>query len=348
MVSREPVAFEIPARLARWEPSDAPVVSCYVDWSVSGRGLHEQPTVVRHALREALGQLEPRSTAYTSLEADVERIETFLAKEADPAARALAIFACSAAGLWEVHSLGVPLATRVQVGERPLLLPLVEATQDAARTLVAVVDTNSARLISLAPSGASEVAGPSRETATVKHSTEGGWGSLGYQRHVDTEIERFAADIASVIEDVMKRQDLHHLVLAGGEAIVPPIAQALSEVTRSRLDAREHIDIREGRDSIAERVWPEVASMVHARRLAEVGVIVGRVEAGRDAVGTSIPVLEAVRAGRVDTLALDADRVEEAAAELLLHEALAHRSRVLVVRGESALTTLDGLAATLR
>ncbi len=348
MVTREPIAFEVPEALVRWESSNEPVVSCYVDWAVSGRGLHEQPTVVRHALREALRELDPRGPAHASLEADIERIANFLAQDAEPAARAFAIFASSARGLWRVLSLGVHVPTRVHVGERPHLLPLVEATQDAARTLVAVADTNAARLITLAPLGSAEVDGPARDVATVKHSTEGGWGALGYQRHIDTEIARFAVDVAAAIEETMARQHLHHLVLAGGEAIVPPITHALSESTRARLDATEHIAMRDGVDTIADRVWPEVAALVHARRLAEVDAVVGRVAAGRDAVGAAQPVLDALRAGRVDTLALDASRVDEPAAEVLLHEALAHRSRVLVVRGVESLAPLEGVAATLR
>ena len=59
-------------------------------------------------------------------------------------------------------------------------------------------------------------------------------------------------------------------------------------------------------------------------------------------------MLEALQAGRVDALTMDADRVDEPAAELLIQEALAHRSRVLIVRGVDALAPLAGVAATLR
>jgi hypothetical protein len=348
MVTREPVAFEIPEQLAAWEPSSEAVVSCYVDWSVSGRGLHEETTVVRNRLRELVRGVDPRGAARASLEADAARIERYLEEEADPSARGFAIIACHGRGLWWVLTLGVPVATQVHAGERPLLLPLVEATQDAARTLVALVDTNTARLIALVPSGASEFDGPSRAVTTVKHSTKGGWGSLGYQRHVDTETARFAEEVAEAIEETMAARRLHHLVLAGDEVIVPPVTRALSAATRERLDVAEHVDIREGVEAVAARAWPEVAQLVQRRRDDEVAAIAGRVAAGRDAEGEPTTVIEALRAGRVDTLALDADRVEEAVAELALREALTHRSRVLVVRGHEALARSGGLVATLR
>ena len=343
-----PVLFDIPRDLITWEPSDAPVVSCYVDWSTSGRGLHEASTVVRHDLREALRGVLERGEAHASLEADVARIERFLAEEADAAAKAFAIFACDARGLWEVFTLGVELPTRVHAGERPLLLPLIESTQDAARTLVVLADTNTARFFRLSPSGAVEAEGPHRSTATVKHSTKGGWGAIGYQRHVDLEVYRFAEEVARDAERLMAERNLGHLVLAGDEVIVPPLTAALSQGTRERLDAAEHIDIRAALSEVEHRIWPEVAEIVRARRARETEAILGRVEAGRNAVGEPASTLEALEAGRVYELAIDPDVLEEEVAELAVRQALAHRSRVLVERGHEALAARGGLAATLR
>jgi hypothetical protein len=234
------------------------------------------------------------------------------------------------------------------VGERPLLLPLIEATQDAARTLVVLVDTNTARFFALSPRGAIEAEGPHRSTATVKHSTAGGWGSLGYQRHVDLEVHRFAEEVAHDAERLMSERRLEHLVLAGDEVIVPPLTAALSQSTRERLDAAEHIDMRAGLTEIEHRVWPDVAEIVRARRTRDTDVILGRVEAARSAVGEPTSVIESLEAGRVYELALDPDVLEEEVAELAVRQALAHRSRVLVERGHEALAARGGLAATLR
>lgn len=345
---REPPPFEIPRELATWDPVDAPVVTCYVDWSASGRGLHEARTVVRHELREAQRAVAARGVVAASLGADAIRIERYLDDEADPAARALAIFACDARGLWQVLTLGVELITDVHVGERPLLLPLIEATQDAARTLVVLADTNSARFITLSSAGASEAEGPHRPTATVRHSTAGGWGATGYQRHVDLEVRRFAEDVAREAERLMAERGLHHLVLAGDEVIVPPLTAALSTATRARLDAAEHVDIRARLDEVEHRIWPEVANLVRARREIEVEGVLGRVAAGRDAEGEPRAVLEALEAGRVDTLVLDPAALESEVAEIALRAALTHRSRVLVARDYGAAAELRGLAATLR
>ncbi len=345
---REPAPFEVPDELVRWEPSNEPVVSCYVDWSVSGRGRHEAATVIRRELNERLRELDPRGTPHTSLRSDLEHLERFLADDADRSARAFAVFACHARGLWHPLTFSVPVETRVHVGERPVLLPLMEATQDAAPTIVVLANTNLARLITLSPRGHDETAGPSRPVTTVKHSTEGGWGALGYQRHIDTEIARFAERIAAVIEETFEHERSHYLVLAGDEVILTPLRRALPGSLREHLVGTHHIDIHAGIEEVAARVRPEMARLTGRRRDAAVELAIGQVKAGREAVGGPARVLDALLAGRVDTLILDIERIEAAAAELMLREALTHRSRVIVVRGDPGLAEVGPAVATLR
>src|SRR3990170_9017048 len=100
---RAPVEIDVPLALARWQPVDAPVVSVYADWRVSGRGLHEAPTIVEKHLHEALASLPARGQAHASLTTDAARILTHLAERVDPAARGVVIFACADRSLWYAH-----------------------------------------------------------------------------------------------------------------------------------------------------------------------------------------------------------------------------------------------------
>lgn len=345
---REPSPLHVPDALIDWAPGAEPVVSCLVDWRASGRGLHEARTLVRHRLREELRPLDTRSAARLSLEEDAARIERFLAEEADPAATGFAIFACHGRGLWAAQTLGVPVETLVHVGEWPRLLPLIEATQDAARTLVVLVNTNSARLIRLVPGGATEEAGPSRDVETVQHSTEGGWGALNYQRHIDVEVARFARTVAEAIERETRERRLDHLVLSGDTTILPPLMNALPESLLDRVDGIEHFERWDSLREISSAVWPRVAEVVRARRDAEVDVLVGRAAAGEEAMGVPSEVAAATAAGGTDTLALDPGAVDATACEVLIRDALAHRSRLLVARGHAALAAAGGVVASLR
>ncbi len=344
---REQVSFAIPDELTRWQPGAEPVVSCLIDWRIQNTE-RQARTLVPHRLREAFRDLDERSAARVSMEGDLAALEAFLDSGADPAQSAFAVYSCSARGLWFVTPLGIPVETLVHVGEYPQLLPLIEATQDAARTLVVAANSNSARLIRLVPEGATSEQGPHREVSTVQHSTEGGWGALGYQRHVDVEIERFARELAAAIQHEMAELRLTHVVLSGDTVIVPPLLEALPGTIRARVDAIEHFEPWDSTREIASAVWPRVAEVVRARRDTEVGEIIGRAAAGGEALNLASEVADAASTGRVDTLALDPEVVAPEAAEELIRQALRHRSRVLVMRGSPALTEAGGVVASLR
>ena len=94
-------------------------------------------------------------------------------------------------------------------------------------------------------------------------------------------------------------------------------------------------------------IWPPVQASASAARIAEVDRLLGLAADGH---GVSEPadVRMQLIAGRIDTLAFDPATTEDEAAELLLTEALTHRSRLIVVREHEALTTVGGLVASLR
>lgn len=271
---REPLPLHVPDTLVSWEPGPEPVVSCLIDWRVGGSG-RTSPTLVSHRIREEYRALDERSPARISLEGDATDFDDFFATQADPAATGYVVFASHGRGLWYASPLGVPVETQVHVGERPHLLPLLEATQDAARSLVVVVDSNAARLIRVLPTGLAEVPGPHREVATVQHSTEGGWGALNYQRHLDAEVARFARVVAEAIEREVVSRKLSHVVLSGDSTIVPPLMEALPAAIRERVDAVEHFERRDSPREIAHVAWERVSEVVRARREAEVGALVG-------------------------------------------------------------------------
>lgn len=344
---REPLPITIPNELINWHPGPEPVVSALIDWRVDNT-VRQAKTLVPHRIREAFRDLDERSAERISLEGDLRAIEAFLDSNADPARSAFMVFSCSGRGLWLVIPLGVSVESAVHVGDHPQLLPLIEKTQDAGRTLVVVANSNSARLIRLLPEGAAAEQGPHREVSTVQHSTEGGWGALGYQRHVDVEIERFAREVAVAIEHEVQELGLTHVVLSGDTVIVPPLLEALPGSLRARVDAIEHFEPWDSTREIASTVWPRVAEVVRARRDTEVGEIIGRAAAGGEALNLASEVEQAAVNGRIDTLALDPEVVQPEAAEELIRQSLAHRSRVLITRGNAALAEAGGVVASLR
>ncbi len=338
----------IPETLIHWEPTEHPVISCYVDWRVSGRGLHEAQTIVRKELHTAQAQLAERGAARESFDADSDRILNYLENDADRTARGIAVYACHGRNLWWIVTLGVPLPTQIHSGARPRLLPLAEATQEAVRTLVALVDTNEARLFRLDRGGTHEAPGPHRDHwKNVHHSNLGGWSQANYQRSVDTMIDRFARDVAEAIGDHAAAEHLDRIALAGDPVITAPVLSALNPQLRDRVAAIEQIDIRASLDEVTEHIWPQVRGNAERDRDTEVQRLLDLAGAERALTDPTL-VREQLEAGRVDSLALDPREMDDEAAELLIREALTHRSRLIITRGNQPLADLGGLVASLR
>lgn len=325
-----------------------PVVSVYADWSVSGRGRHEAPTVVEHELRRALSQFPERSAAHASLAADVARVQTFLAERVPPATRSVVIFACEARGLWYARTLGVSTSTAVHVGDSPQLLQLAELSQDATDCIVAVVDTEHVRLIDLADSGAREISGLSEDTwGGTRSSSRAAWHNAHLSRAHEMTLHRFATDAAHAITQAVEAEQIQHLAIAGEDSIVPLVREALPLPVRQRVVATPKIDMRAGIDHVVEIAWPEVRMAAAAARSAEAGSLIERA-GGTEKIVTGVEVVHPLLSGgRVETLVMDPQVFPDAEAEAMLREAITHRCRILLVRGHAGLAGVGGVVVSL-
>lgn len=345
---RVPIEIDIPQHLARWERADTPVVSVYADWTVSGRGRHEAPTVVEHHLRDALSLLPERGAAHASLSADVARVQAFLAERVPPAACSVVIFACEARGLWYARTLGIPTSTAVHVGDYPQLLQLAELTQDATDCIIAVVDTEHVRLIDLADSGARELTGLSEDTwGGTRGSSRAAWRNAQRMRAHETTLHHFAAEAAQVIAHAVEDEGLQHLAIAGDDGIVPLVRDALPLSVRNRIVATIRVDMRAGLSEVVDLVWPDVRAAAAAARASEVGSLLDRAGDTEDIATRAEAVRPLLASGRVETLVLDPQAFPGVEGEAMLREAIAHRCRILLVREHSGLTSAGGVVVSL-
>jgi hypothetical protein len=343
----------VPRELLEWVPDGMPVLSVYADWRASGRGLHEARTVVRKELHAAAAAQPGHGPERASFEQDVARVLRFLEEEADPAARGLAVFACQGRGYWLPLKLGVPVATSVAVADTPRVLPLVEASQHAGRTVIAVVNTHELRLLLLDREGEAELGGLRRRAATIKHISSGGWLGVEFRRGMDIQIERFAAEASALIADALRERGADLLVVGGDEVIRGPLLAALPGDVRRHLAAVEHIDMRATPAEVAAQAWPLALAATEAAIEAEVAAVVsgdGARRAGRalDAAASRRALDEQLIAGLVDTVVIDPGAVGDIAAERWLRGAAARHATAWLTRDDSRVAERGGAVWTQR
>src|SRR5688500_18911683 len=91
-------------RLAHLPPSANPVISCFVNTGPDGRGRPTFMTFLKKAFAERLRSFPERTEAVHRIEADRDRILSFLSDELDPSVKAASIHASDGDGLWEAHT----------------------------------------------------------------------------------------------------------------------------------------------------------------------------------------------------------------------------------------------------
>jgi peptide subunit release factor 1 (eRF1) len=246
-------------RLAAFEPTDAPVLSLYLDMRSDQNGRHNHEAFLRRVFPERSQALS--GEARKSFDQDAQRITAYLGENVRRAANGLAIFACSARdGFFEAVQLNAPLDQHwLFVGSVPHLYPLARVNDQFPRYAALLVDTNSARLFVFAL-GATETQREVRNVKTRK-SAMGGWSQARYQRHQENFHLHHMKEVADVLDRVVREEAIGQIVLACDENAKPTLMEQLPrhladkvvDTLRLDINAPEHQVLAETLDALRER-----------------------------------------------------------------------------------------------
>ena len=181
-------------RLAHLPPSANPVISCFVNTGPDGRGRPTFMTFLKKAFGERLRSFPERTEAVRRIEADRDRILSFLADELDPSAKAASIHASEGDGLWETHTFRAEFdEERLVVGPVPHLYPLVKLADQSPLYAVCVADSKHARLVVC---GLGEVLTEEDFAAPepIDRTRVAGWAEIRYQSRIEDHIAKNARE----------------------------------------------------------------------------------------------------------------------------------------------------------
>lgn len=340
-------------RIARWEPpAGIGILSVYLDWRPQATGerpaLRSGEVVLEDRLRQIQASLGVRGPALESFLADTAKVHAALA-EVDPAAMGIALFSCSAAGLFELVTAPAPFENQIVYDRYPRLYQLSRLLDEYETAVVAVADTNTLRLFVVRGERASEVPGKDEDPYDYQMRSTSGMNEHRFRRHVEHHRREFAEEAARLIEQLCEQEHATRLVIAGDETALHLLREALPEsLTRRVTEGQFHIDIRAGLEHVRQTVERFLLQVENDESQATADILVGEVEEGDLGVAGYERTKQALQAGAADIVVIDdayepAERKDE-----LARLAATSGARVEVVREHAGLRALGGVGAILR
>jgi peptide subunit release factor 1 (eRF1) len=221
-------------QLAAQPYTEHPFLSLYLDWTPDGNGQRQAPRIVRQELNRIADELNLHDDARQQFEADRQRIAEYLEREAPADARSLAIFACAAEGVWQALPLQAHMETEVAADRYPHLFGLARVLDDYETFAVVLADGQESRIMVIGLDDIRPVA-ETQAPEKIKRFDQGGQAQMLFQRRTDNLIKAHTKDIAAELGRVIDRHDVHHVIIAGNDAIKGMVLDALTDPIRARL-----------------------------------------------------------------------------------------------------------------
>jgi peptide chain release factor subunit 1 len=293
-------------RLAAFEPAPYPVVSLYLNTQPGQTGRDQFQTFVRKEFA-ARGRTYPaKSPDRESLDKDFEAISRYLENDLEASANGVAIFACSAAELFEAVQLGAPIEEHwLYISDRPHLYPLARVESQYPRYAAVLADTNSARILVVATGevvSEQEIVG-----VKTRRTTQGGWSQARYQRHIENFHLHHAKEVVDALERIVQREKIETILLAGDEVIIPLLREQMPKHLAERVADQVRVD----KDaSLADVLATSLQAMTRVREATErekVEAAVGGFRSGGLGVVGPEDTLDALIKGQVEELLMTAN-----------------------------------------
>ena len=293
------ITHDVIRELAGFRGERAPVTTCYLD--VDGRR-HLRHQDYEHELDVLLRDAKARADGDASVAADLRRIEDFVKAGIDRSStRGLAMFSCSAHGLWHVVPLPVAVRNRVVVNHMPAVGQLEAVVQQYDRIGVLLVDRQRARVYVFE---LGELADHSElfEALPRDYDERGERERGDTQHHVEALAAQHVRHAAAAVWQVFQGHPFDHLLLGVPDETAHAVEAALHPYLRDRVAGRLPVPVTASTDEVRAATLAAEGRLMAARSASAVERLRSAVASGRRGVAGLAAVLESLNARRVDVL----------------------------------------------
>lgn len=246
--------------LSRLDGGAEPVLSMYV---ATRRGDGDQRERIRLFLKNEITRLrgEMNGNGHEKLiESGIDKLESVLAAEIDPATRGLAVFIEPQQSKVIPIELPVEVEPQLSLSPRPALRQLVRARDLHPPVLIVMVDARSAQMWRMEMDQI--VRHVERESDEFDHRNQRNVTADSVNRHQQEHVDRHLRETAEFVERWLNDRAIAGLVLSGQDRNVSNFRSNLSQTAQERIIGLLHLDIR----ASAEDVRNAVRELLRERR----------------------------------------------------------------------------------
>lgn len=278
-------------KLAAFEPAGAPFISLYLNAQADDRGRDNYGAFLKTELAGAAADYSDATEQSESFQADLEKIQTYIADKVRPEANGIAIFACSAADFFQTAQFEAKIENnRFFVFDRPYIYPLARLIGQHPRFAVVQADTNNARIYVFGSEANRLENAPDEamveeiQNVKTQRQAQGGWSQQRFQRRVENFQKEHAKEIADTLDNLVRDEGIEIIVLSGQEArILQLLDDQLTKAVKDKIVGTMNLDqyanegeLHEAALEIVERHDREqdreaVARMINATESSELG-----------------------------------------------------------------------------
>jgi len=234
--------------------------------------------------------------------ADGDAVQRFVEHEHGWTGRSLAMFSCARERYFRSYSLAVDLRSRSRLMDRPYVKPLADLLDSYGYYGVALVDQQGARLFHFHLGELREQEGTLGEAV---HRIKRGAGLLGRGRHAhatEDVADRNLKEAARFASEFFEVRHVRRVLIAGSEATATRFRTLLPKTWQSLVVGTFPMDMTAGHAQVLEKALAIARRAETAREDRMIETVVTAAAKGREGVIRLDETLDAVHAGRVQTL----------------------------------------------
>lgn len=231
--------------ILEYQPNNIPITTFYLSFDQEAKKHNQHKIILKDLFRyktEKSYFKKLTTEAQESVKNDFDRIQEYIATEYDQdGSKSVAVFACSAEGLWQTQQFDMPMETSMVINPHPYLRPYIQAASEHRNYAIILVDRAKSRIVEVKYGAVVEHLHIHEEEMPdqVKEGDFGGTSERRIERHINEHVHRHLKSVAEKALELQQAHDYKWVYIGGRQELIKEFENMLHSYVRDNVE--DHI-----------------------------------------------------------------------------------------------------------